>query len=188
MAIRSKTIELVRSVGCFVCVTAGILGSGCSSRATECYPETGYWNYTNYPAPTQDLDPGDREILAKVEACLAPLKEHWLSPEEAKEAECLGTPTFEVRSCLKVAVAPTWHISECTGEEVFDCNVPMASCAIKGQDGGCPCSCRAMIQDDTVIWVTPNRKLLPAYAVTLLTGCINPWTKTLAHCSAPYQP
>jgi len=156
---------------------------GC--REPQCYPEANYWNYTNYPHPTGEPDPADRKILEKVAECLAPLKEHWLSPEEAKEAECYGTPTLELRSCIKVGIPPTVHISACTGEEVFECNVPVESCLTKGQDGGCPCYCRAMIQDNTVIWVTPNRKLLPAYAVTLLTGCYNPWTATLAPCSAP---
>lgn len=144
---------------------------GCSS---ECYPETRYWNYTDFPTPTSSPTPEDLAIAREVEQCLAPLKSQWLTLEEARASGCVGTPTLEVRECLKIAV-PEWHISECTGEQVFVCSVPTASCDAKGQDAGCPCYCRAMIQDNTVVWTTPNRKLLRAYLVTLMTGCYNPW-------------
>jgi hypothetical protein len=153
---------------------------------SQCYPEANYPNRTSFPSVT-GVSPEDMLVLRKVEACLNPLRYQWLSPEEQKEAQCVGSPTFVIRSCLAVAVAPTWHTSMCSGEQVFPCNVDDISCEEKGLHPTwlCPCSCRAIIQDDTVIWVTPNRKLLPAYAVTLLTGCNRPWTEHLAPCSSP---
>jgi hypothetical protein len=166
-------------------VSSAIIGVALWGCSEQCYPEARYWNYTQYPTPAGPLAAEDRATLEKVAECLKPLREHWLSPAEQAEAQCVGIPVFEVRSCVKVAVAPDWHVSQCTGEQVFPCAVPTESCRMKGQDGGCPCSCRAMIQDNTTIWVTPNRKLLPAYAVTLLTGCNNPWTISLAKCSMP---
>jgi hypothetical protein len=152
----------------------------------QCYPEANYPNWTRYPEPLDPPADVDMQTLIKVRDCLAPLQARGgLSPEESRAAECYGTPTYEIRSCIKVAVAPDWHKSACSGQEVFPCSVGDSPCKAKGQvpTAQCPCYCRAMIQNNTTIWVTPNRKLLPAYAVTMLTGCNNPWTPSLAPCS-----
>lgn len=127
------------------------------------------------------------EQLRQVEVCLAPLKTQWLSPEEEIEAECWGhnAAALEIRSCLRVAVVPDWTLS-CDGtEQVFSCRIGPQRCIEKGQmpTAECPCRCRATIQDQTTIWITPNKRLLSAYTVTMLTGCLSPWTPTLAPCS-----
>ncbi len=173
--------------------------SGCNP-VEQCYPEAQYPNYTDYPVevtiatprgihlddPGNQLDPVHVDaVVRRIEECLAPLKIVPLTLAEQAQAECYGTPTLEVRECLVVKVAPDWRVSKCTGEEVFPCSVPFASCAEKGQTPieGCPCSCRSMIQDNTVVLVTPNMRLFPAYLVTLLTGCSRPWIPRLASCS-----
>lgn len=153
-----------------------------------CYPEIHYSNFTNYPTPAEGLTPEDADLLSRVAACLAPLRQHWLSSEEAQAAECLPreNAVLEVRSCLRVAVAPDWSYGSCGGmEQVFPCQIGPERCLEKGLHPtlACPCMCRAQIQDETTIWITPNRKLLAAYAVTMLTGCLSPWTSTLAPCS-----
>lgn len=166
-------------------IAAALALASCSAQ--QCYPETEFPNYTAYPQGGETSS-SDAEILARVSECLSPLRTKWLTPAESDEALCYGSPTLEVRSCVHVSVAPDWYVSQYSGEEIFPCDVPGASCAAKGQplDAGFACSCRAMIQDNTTIWVTPNRKLLPAYAVTLLTGCMNPWTvPSLVKCASP---
>lgn len=167
-------------------VAAVALLTSCTG-VPQCYPETDFPNYTAYPTPGETT-PSDTATLHRVAECLEPLKYKWLTPEESKAAQCYGSPTLEVRDCAQVAVAPDWYVSEYSGEEIFPCDVPQASCAAKGQTANAsfPCSCRAIIQDNGVVWVTPNRKLLPAYAVTLLTGCMNPWVvPELAKCASP---
>jgi hypothetical protein len=158
----------------------------CNTRP-PCYEEANYPNYTQYnELPIGGLDQALVDSTTQnVVNCLAPLKEHWLSDEEASEAQCYGGHALEIRSCLQVRLAPDWYVSKCSGEQLFPCNVPFASCALKGQvpTEGCWCHCRAMIQDNTTIIVTPNLRLYPAYLTTLLTGCNYPWTKSLAKCS-----
>lgn len=158
-----------------------------TSCREPCYPETRLANFTSYTEPVNAPTADILAQLEEVEACLAPLKTKWLSDEENAQAECIGRSgaALELRSCLRVAVAPDWHLN-CSGtEQVFTCSVGPQRCLEKGQypTPECPCSCRAQIQDQTTIWVTPNKKLLSAYAVTLLTGCLSPWTPTLAPCS-----
>jgi hypothetical protein len=153
----------------------------------ECYPEARYFNYTDLEWPSSGWSERDSIILHRVEACLKPLKNDWLTNDELAQAECIGAPTLELRSCLRIGT-PEYIISKCSGEELFACSVPDESCKMKGltPTADCPCMCRAMIQDNTVIWTTPNRKLLPAYAVTIMTGCVNPWeVPRLAACSNP---
>lgn len=152
-----------------------------------CYPETRLSSFTGYEAPAEAPAADVMEQLRAVEACLAPLRSQWLSPEEEVAAECIGrsAAALELRSCLRVAVAPDWRLSQCSGEQVFPCAIGPERCLEKGQQptAACPCMCRATIQDQTTIWITPNRRLLSAYAVTMLTGCLSPWTPTLAPCS-----
>ncbi len=179
-------------------VVALMVGS-CSN---QCYPEADYPNYTSYPVtvtgttdkgvhlddPDHQLDPKKvDQVIARVENCLSQFHITPLDGAESAAAQCYGIPTLEVRQCLVVKVAPDWHVSKCTQEEVFPCDVPFASCAEKGftPTVGCPCSCRAMIQDNTVLIITPNMRLFPAYLTTLLTGCNSPWTTRLAQCSDP---
>lgn len=153
------------------------------SCSAPCYPEVDYPNYTDYSRG--DPAPGAQKVIDSVLDCLAPLKTQWLSPEEAQEAQCYGQPVLEQRACLQVLVAPDWYTSTCTGEQVFPCQVGPQRCEEKGQEPtqSCPCACRAQIQDEGTIYVTPNMKLLPAYLVTLFTSCRNPWTPSLLPCS-----
>lgn len=155
-----------------------------SCRAPPCYPESNLSNFTDFPEPGP-TSLADQDFAKQVAACLAPLNDAWLSGTEAREAECLGPRRIEVRECLRVAEVRDWHWSCDGNEQVFTCSVGPQRCLEKGQvpTPDCPCSCRAQIQDNTTVWTTPNRKLLAAYLVTLFTGCLSPWTPTLAPCS-----
>lgn len=159
-----------------------------ASCRQPCYPETQLSNFTSYSDGINESDlVGIHDQLQQVEACVAPLRTQWLSDQENKDAECIGRggAALVLRACLRISVAPDWYLSSCSGEQIFPCTVGPQRCLEKGltPDPKCPCSCRAQIQDMTTIWVTPNKKLLSAYAVTLLTGCLSPWTPTLAPCS-----
>jgi hypothetical protein len=148
-----------------------------------------YANYTSYATPEYEPAPEFRHVLEKVQECLRPLRNKPLSKEEFAEAECYGTPTLELRSCIRVGVPPDWYISKITGIQVFPCTVGPQRCIEKGlcpvgaTAAECPCACRAQIQDETTIWTVPEGRLLSSSVVTLLTGCINPWTPSLAPCS-----
>lgn len=176
-----------------------LLLAGCTN---QCYPEADYWNWTSYTTvithdtpggihlddPQHQLDPARVDRAVKnVVACLAQFKVQPMSTAELNAAECYGRPTLEIRACLVVKV-PDWHPS-CRDpkEEVFLCDVPNASCTEKGLTPTveCPCSCRAMIQDNTTLLTTPNMRLFPAYLTTLLTGCNRPWNNRIASCSSP---
>src|SRR5258706_6836843 len=162
-----------------------ILIAGCVEA--PCYPETRLSNFTSYQEPADGPSAADLDQVRRVEACLAPLRDKWLRDDEAAAAECDGRrgAALELRACLKVAVAPDWYTSPYSGEQIFPCSVGPQRCLEKGQvvDDEHPCQCRAQIQDMTTIWVTPNRRLLSAYVVTVMTGCLSPWTPTLAPCS-----
>ena len=171
-------------------VLLGVVTIGAACRPAPCYPEASYSDFTAYQTPDYPPAPEYRAVLEKVVACLEPLKEHWLSPEEFTAAECVNPhPTIELRSCIKVGVPPDWYVSGITGEEVFPCSIGPQRCIEKGlcppgaTAAECPCHCRAQIQDETTIWTAPNGKLLAAYAITLLTSCLSPWTPSLAPCA-----
>lgn len=179
-------------------IAIALLNFGCVNR--DCYPDLGYGNYTDFKVERPRLtefgfyidDPNDQlnmpefiRVTRETLDCIKKLEPGWYAP--GYEGQCYGKATFEIRACLVIKVAPDWHVSECTGEEVFSCNVPFSSCAEKGysQDAGCPCSCRSIIQDNSDIIVTPNLKLYPAMLTTLMTGCYNPWVAPLAKCASP---
>lgn len=177
-----------------------VVAIGCNTTP-PCYPSN-YPNYTAYQVtvthdtaggihlddPTHQLDPDrvDRTVQ-RVQECLASLNTVPLSNEEFAQAECYGSVALETRSCFVVKLAPDWHVSQCSTEELFPCSVPDVSCTEKGltPTPECPCQCRAMVQDNTVLITTPNMRLFPAYLTTLLTGCNRPWTTRLAPCSSP---
>lgn len=169
---------------------------GALSCQAPCYPSN-YPNYTNYSVSFTDktnlgikLDDPDHyldkqkidELTTETISCLKKIK-GTLSSNELYQNDCQGEWDLEIKSCMVVKV-PIWHTSDCTGEEVFSCSVPFASCAEKGfsPDSGCPCSCRAMVQDNEVLLTTPNMKLYKAYLITLLTGCGRPWYGKMLDC------
>lgn len=94
------------------------------------------------------------------------------------------------RSSIVVKVAPDWHASACTNEEVFPCEGEdiQAGCALKIMKGelqpnDCPCMCRRDIEYGSVAVVTPKAKLLKAALTTIVTSCENPWFRPLTQCA-----
>jgi hypothetical protein len=138
--------------------------------------------------PNHELDMDRVDAITKdVVACVKNIADHgYISNQEAIDAQCYGVWEPEIKSCLKVRV-PEWSVSKCSGEQLFSCNVPDASCLQKGSvpTAECPCRCRAMIEHGAIVLTTPNLKLYPAYLVTMITGCGSPWTPTLAPCANP---
>lgn len=174
----------------------------CSSPIEPCYINYGFRNYTNYIiSPTSYTNAGiqidDPEhqldlqkidyIVNSVTQCVKEATTN-RTAEELAENECISTAVdAEVKQCLVIKVSPDWHVSSCTGEQIFSCDVGNLRCEQKGQTATnqCPCSCRATIQDSNTIIVTPNLKLLPAHIITMQTGCLNPWSGRLLKCATP---
>lgn len=134
--------------------------------------------------PKAELDLNKLDTITnKVATCLQQFKDKPLTEDEKKLAECTGTFDPVIKPCFGVKV-PDWHLS-CSGEQVFKCDVPEASCTVKGfkSDPKCPCSCRAIVQWDQLIVTTPNMKIYAGQLSTLLTGCTNTWTGRLLECA-----
>ena len=96
-----------------------------------------------------------------------------LTEEERRAAWCTGEVVPEIRSCLVIKAAPEWRYS-CDGRtQVFSCNAPDASCRAKGLEptAACPCSCRAAVQDNSILITAPNLELVPWRLTEMLTGC-----------------
>jgi hypothetical protein len=126
--------------------------------------------------------------VSRVSDCLRQFETQPLSPEEARDNVCYGDH-FEAgpRSCVVVKVAPDWRRSPCSGEQVFPCWVGDGPCLAKGEQPSpeCPCSCRAVIQNQDVVVTTPDLRLFPAALVSLATDCDSPWSGRLKSCSSP---
>lgn len=111
------------------------------------------------------------------------LDQEELDRQTASLEECLEI-SIE-RECLTVKVAPDWYISPCSGQEIFPCAMPKEVCLNKGLTEEdlerCPCSCRAIIQDENTIIVTPNLFLYRGELARMVTGVNNPW-RDYSHC------
>lgn len=80
------------------------------------------------------------------------------------------------RSCVKIKIAPDWHLSCDDRYMLFPCNIPIQGCLDKGltPTPECPCSCRSTIQGSDII-TTPELVVLSGELVRLITGFNNPW-------------
>lgn len=123
-----------------------------------------------------------------VEACLAALP-RTMTGGDALTMGCSykDVPAAIDRASLLVVIPPDWHVSKCSGEQLFPCHITDAGCDTKGlsREPECPCQCRHAVQQRSALIVTPNAKLLPAAIVETVTGCANPWAGVLAWCAAP---
>jgi hypothetical protein len=167
--------------------------------AIGCYQEppcylTGLVNYTNYNVQVTSRttagvsidDPKGELDQRKIDNIIITVLECVRNAKLVPANLCYGEPAIEVRSCLVIKVAPDWHTSACTGEQGFG-DAPVASCEAKGQTPTkeCPCSFRAITQDNGTVITTPNLKLLPAQLTSLFSGCDDPWHGDLAVCAQP---
>ncbi len=168
-----------------------------------CYTDYGFSNFTSYTIsvttrtpiyaigiddPKHELDLGRiDQTVRNVSECVLAIADGGFSEEEFIQGECY-TRIIDpaIKSCMTIKVAPDWHISPCSGEQLFSCDIGTFRCEQKGliPDPKCPCSCRGIIQDGDVVIITPNMRLLPATLTTLMTGCLSPWVGRLAACSA----
>jgi len=169
-----------------------VLGSssGCQTRPCEVR-----WthNVTQLPVHVTGQTPGELliddpslelhqedvdRITAEVIACVS-------SATITRDNLCVDEPAMgtDIYQCMVVKV-PKWQYSACTGEQVYDCDVPAESCSIKGQTGSCACRCRGAIQDGYVMVVTPNLKLYAGTLTQYLTGCWYVWTGDLERCAS----
>lgn len=80
-------------------------------------------------------------------------------------------------SCLKIKIPANWYVSECTGAQLFPCDITDWSCGMKGIEPteNCPCACRAAIQDHDNIITAPNLELYKGELAKMLTDYWNPW-------------
>lgn len=132
------------------------------------------------------------DAFAAVEACLAS-KPRTMSVGDTAMTYGMNCSTDRIpavinRAVLVVKVAPDWHVSACTGEQLFPCTVDESGCLAKPELNGitCPCQCRHAIQEHAHVYtlvVTPKANLLRAAIVEAVTGCANPWAGLLQDCT-----
>lgn len=100
------------------------------------------------------------------------------------------------RDCFEVIIPPEIHVSSCSREQLFECDIVEANyryllaigyseevarersdiCRYdKGLETSdeCPCMCRATIQNENIIITTPNLKLFSAELARMMTGELN---------------
>jgi len=176
-----------------------LLLAGCG--ANDCYPNN-FGMFTNYSIlktkttsagigiddPKGEVDPERiQKTIQNVSECIsAVVSSGGISDEELAQNECFSkTFDAEIKQCIVVKVAPDWKVSECTGEQVFPCDVGNFRCEQKGQkpDQVCPCSCRGIMQAGAIV-ITPNLRMLPGTLTSMFTGCLSPWSGKLAACAS----
>lgn len=103
--------------------------------------------------------------------------------------ECLNIKVK--RDCFIILIPDDWYISSCSGEELLPVSAPYYLCEDKNirieescrwldkPTKECPCVCawRSAIQDDHILVLTPNLKMLKLELTRLTTGVNNPWIK-----------
>lgn len=183
----------------------GVLLAGCATGNPAGYPPR-FQSVTAYPVKADRvthggvrysgaLDPVDLDArTGRVAGCLKHLPEP--SEAEKRVGDCPAWPLRRAVDAARfdVLLAPDWGPS-CfapESEETFPCRIDPRYCfdpppVGKGlpKDSGCQCQCRATIQGNRTIVVTPNLRLYPAELVRLVTGCNYVWTKTLGECAQP---
>lgn len=97
---------------------------------------------------------------------------------DALEA-CLEIPIH--RECLTVKIAPDWHVSPCSGAELFPCDIPQTRC--ENASAECPCRCAGTVQDNTVAVTTPNLASLAHEVTHIVTGLPDPFPPEVAACA-----
>jgi len=143
----------------------------------NCY-RNGYMNITDYEVSTNLVtEKGIRVDDPLFQLDLAELDRQ----TDALEA-CLEISIR--RECLTVKVAPDWYISPCSDQQLFPCDINPQVCEDKGVilTEECPCNCRAMIQNETTIIVTPNLYIYRGELARMITGINNPWAEGFSHC------
>jgi len=131
--------------------------------------------------PLRELDDGQVDAIAqRTLECVRALPK-WECPRGYRA----GPPQTELKACLRIQVATNWRVDECSPEQKFPCAIGPGSCQMKGQspDANCPCMCRAVIQQNRTVVITPNMKLLPAALTQLFSGCDHVWQGELATCA-----
>jgi hypothetical protein len=132
------------------------------------------------------------EAFAAVESCLAAKPRTMTAGDTAMwggmNCSTSRIPATVNRAHLVVKVAPDWHVSACSGQQLFPCQIDSSGCLAKGVQPTpeCPCQCRHAVQEHAGVYtliVTPDALLLRAAIVEAVTGCENPWAGLLAECT-----
>lgn len=170
---------------------------GCGNVGGQCY-DGNYANVTAYRISPDASSPSGISVdgsvdLAKldaltdsVEGCLnSKFPDGKMPAELVVAAHCLSdhVELHVHRDCLKVKVAPDWHVG-CQGEEVFPCSIDPVLCEAKGftPTPECPCECRSAIQDNGTIVVTPDLLMYEHDLIRLQTSCNYIWVPGLQEC------
>lgn len=132
------------------------------------------------------LDDARVDLLTdQVEQCLANLEE----PTPAAKVAWSCLPGFfgrkVDRASFNVFLAPDWQPSEDGLWQTFPCTVDPALCEAKGQHPTPehPCACRAIVQDNRSVIVTPDLRLYASEMVRLVSGCSQTWLGSLETCA-----
>lgn len=146
-----------------------ILLIGC--QTAPCY-QNSYLNVTEYDVRANDITPDGIDVdnsgyevdLNEIDRIVNEFE------------ECYG---IVYKSCLTIKVAPDWYVSPCSGQQLFPCDIDEALCEQKGltPNEECPCNCRAIIQDENTIIITPDLLLLQGELARMVSGINNPWAE-----------
>jgi len=183
-----------------VAISFGLTWS-CHPKEMVCYGSNNYKNITDYDVvpdvytangigidnsnnPEWQLNPVEIDFMVdSLEECLnANFKANPIIPEDiASSANCYRKDFSEgitiVRNCISVKVPDDLYRSSCSGKLLFRCDVDPQLCLDKGLEPNpaCPCSCRAMIQDNNCIITEPTFEVFKGELARMVTSCNNPW-------------
>jgi hypothetical protein len=177
-------------------VTLVLLSIACPSPPHE-YANRHYQDVTHYKVAvthrtaggvsvSDGLDDARVDALTdQVELCLANLEE----PSAAAKVAWSCLPGFFGRkidrASFNVFLAPDWTTSDDGLWQTFPCTVDPALCEAKGQHPTPerPCACRAIVQSNFSIIVTPDLRLYASELVRLVSGCGMVWLGSLEACA-----
>ncbi len=145
-----------------------LLLTHCAVTAILCPPYSGYRKkITDYEVHVDAIT--DAGIAVDTSGFDVRFSDIDLDTEEVERclAKQLGSSTYRISRCsFTVKIAHDWYISECTGTQLFPCDVPETGCG----PFSCICECTGAVQGASVIVSTPNLMSYKHELIHLVTG------------------
>ncbi len=133
---------------------------------------------TNYEVSSTTITPDGIEVDASGLDPDVVIDLDFLDEETSTLEWCLDVPIN--RAGFVVKIAPDWHTSSCSGNQVFPCNIPPSQCS--GTNPNCPCACGGAVQPSNIIVVTPNLATYRHELIHLVANTADHNDPRFAHC------